>query len=58
MGRRGAQQVPPEGPSRLEARGPQGPCGQQRGRRTVWEIGELEISDLNQQNGLLPTNDT
>lgn len=30
MGGRGAQQVPPEGPRRLEARGPLGPCG------TLW----------------------
>lgn len=37
-GQTGAQQVPPEGPSRLEARGPQGPCGQQRGRERCGKL--------------------
>lgn len=61
MGRQGAQRVPWRGRVGWRPEGRRicvAPRGQQRGRRTVQETGELEISDLNRRNGPLPTNDT
>lgn len=60
MGRQGAQRVPQRGRVGWRPEGPRvyvASRGQQRGWRTAQEIGELEISDLNRQNGPLPTND-